>query len=149
MRFGLIGKTLGYSFSQKFFTERFAEWGLDYHYENYEVPTVSELAPLLAQSDCEGFNVTIPYKEQIIPLLAGLDPHAAAIGAVNTLLRKNGSWFGYNTDFIGFGTHLQEIFPKQWSRKALILGTGGAAKAIIYALQQLGFSTQSVSRKLS
>lgn len=147
MQYGLIGQSLAHSFSQQFFTERFAEWGLNHEYRNFELAEASEIEGLLAREDCQGFNVTIPYKESVLPYLTTLDAHAQAIGAVNTLVRSKDQWQGYNTDFLGFGSHLQEIFPDNWDRKALILGTGGAAKAVAYALSLLSFEFSLVSRK--
>ncbi len=205
-RFGLIGRAIGYSFSRGYFRNKFKALRLEHTYENFDIPSKEELPKILADSTVLGFNVTIPYKQHIIPYLDRLDKHAAAIGAVNTVKReKDGTLTGYNTDYIGFRDSLLEIYdqdhlqdvgtsafakmpaalktkvteqnlddPREisdqtstgnetdfveesaFSRKrtnanyrALILGTGGASKSVVYAFNQLKVSCQYISRKRS
>ncbi|WP_347157192.1 shikimate dehydrogenase family protein [Pontibacter chitinilyticus] len=148
-KFGLIGKKLGHSFSKKYFTEKFTREGIqDTQYELYELPEASELKQLLAQEpELVGLNVTVPYKEQVLPLLDELDEAAARIGAVNTIrISRNGRTKGFNTDYIGFKSTLEEFFPLEVRGEALVLGTGGAAKAVKAALDDLHIPYRSVSR---
>lgn len=148
--YGLIGYPLGHSFSKRYFTEFFAQHGLDAEYKNFELPHIEQLANVL---DTEpmlcGFNVTIPYKQQVFPFLDELDPAARTIGAVNVVkVTRNGGRLhlkGYNTDHIGFADAIRPLLRPHHTH-ALILGTGGASKAVHYALQQLGLVTQHVSR---
>ncbi|MCC9137038.1 shikimate dehydrogenase family protein [Pontibacter silvestris] len=147
-KFGLIGKKLGHSFSKKFFTEKFAKEDItDAQYELYELAEIDALKELLAQEpELMGLNVTVPYKEQVIPLLNELDEAAASVGAVNTIRISNGRTKGYNTDYIGFKESLEEFYPLEERIKALVLGTGGAAKAVWAALKALDISFTCVSR---
>lgn len=151
-RFGLIGYPLSHSFSEGYFTEKFARLGIAdrYVYETYPLAKITDFPALLqSKPDLRGLNVTIPYKEAVIPYLDALDPAAAEIGAVNTILVENGKLTGYNTDVIGFGESLQEFLAENGgpSQSALILGTGGAAKAVAWALAQAGVFYQYVSRR--
>ncbi|WP_266203955.1 shikimate dehydrogenase family protein [Pontibacter kalidii] len=148
-KFGLIGKKLGHSFSKKYFTEKYEREGItDAVYGLYELPGVQALPGLLQQEpELVGLNVTVPYKEQVIPLLDELDEAAAAIGAVNTIKISGGRTKGYNTDYIGFRNSLEEFYPEQERGQALVLGTGGAAKAVWAALDALGIPYLRVSRK--
>jgi shikimate dehydrogenase len=150
----LIGFPLGHSFSKGYFTEKFEKMGLsDTHvYEKFELENINDFPTLLkTQSpNLRGLNVTIPHKQNVIPFLDSVDEAALKIGAVNTIkIMEDGSTKGFNTDYWGFRWTLeqwadfQEIKPK----KSLVLGKGGAAKAIIQALQDLGLETQYVSRK--
>lgn len=147
--FGLIGYPLGHSFSQKFFTQKFQQEGINAIYELYPLLQIEEFPNLCKQTCPTGLNVTIPYKETIIPYLHELDHTAAEIGAVNVIkfTHHNGLAHlkGFNTDVIGF---MESIRPHltQDHKKALIFGTGGASKAIEYGLKQLGVETQLVSR---
>ena len=152
--YGLIGYPLGHSFSKGYFTEKFSTMELsDTHvYEKFELENINDFSVLLkSQSpDLKGLNVTIPHKQNIIPFLDFVDEAALKIGAVNTIkIMDDGSIKGFNTDYWGFRWTLekwgsfQEIKPK----KALVLGKGGAAKAIIQVLQDLGLETQYVSRR--
>ncbi|MEE3483191.1 MAG: shikimate dehydrogenase [Bacteroidales bacterium] len=147
--YGLIGKTLKHSFSKKFFTEKFSTENIDAQYELYELDTIEKFPQLISSVTLSGLNVTIPYKEQVIAYLDEVDPIAKAIGAVNTIqFKRKGNELklcGYNTDVIGFK---DSILPhlKPVHKKALILGTGGASKAIYYALNNLGIETLYVSR---
>lgn len=146
-KYGLLGKDISYSFSRGYFTEKFKDLGLTEHvYENYDIPEISEFKAVLAQNELKGLNVTIPYKEQVIPYLSELDPVAEKIGAVNTIQFKKNGLKGYNTDAYGFQKSL-EPFLQPHHTKALILGTGGASKAIRYVLQHLGIAHSYVSRR--
>ncbi|MAY83438.1 MAG: shikimate dehydrogenase [Flavobacteriales bacterium] len=148
-KFGLIGKSLAHSFSKNHFENKFRQEGLnDYQYDNYEIENTDELKSFLESTNCLGLNVTIPYKEDVITFLGDLDPVSSAIGAVNTLKKSdNGEIIGFNTDVIGFDHSLDtELDP---SKKALILGSGGASKAIIFALNNKGINCLSVSRSPS
>ncbi|MFD2246255.1 shikimate dehydrogenase family protein [Pontibacter ruber] len=145
-KFGLIGRKLGHSFSKRYFTEKFAREGItDAAYELYELEQIAQLPALLAKEPAlVGLNVTVPYKEEVIPLLDELDEAAARIGAVNTIRITNGRTVGYNTDYVGFKNSLEKFYPLK--HKALVLGTGGAAKAVTAALDALGISYTLVSR---
>lgn len=135
--YGLIGKKLGHSFSKKYFTQKFAESGLDARYELYELPDIEAFPGLLAQEPhLRGLNVTIPYKSAVIPYLDRLSPAAAAIGAVNTIKPVDGQYWGYNSDIHGFRTTLEAFLGGVRPRQAIVLGTGGAAKAVGYVLEQ-------------
>lgn len=148
--YGLIGYPLGHSFSRGYFTDFFANQGIDAEYKNFELSSI-ELLPTLLESEktlC-GFNVTIPYKQQIFPYLDELDEAAQAIGAVNVVkvIHKDGKRHlkGYNSDYIGFANSIRPLL-KPHHTHALILGTGGASKAVDYALRQLEMKTIFVSR---
>ena len=147
-KFGLVGKKLGHSFSKRYFTEKFAREGIaDAVYELYELPEIAGFPELLAREpELVGLNVTVPYKEAIIPYLHELDNSAARIGAVNTIKIEDGKTKGYNTDFIGFRDTLQQFYPAGAGAKALVLGTGGAAKAVWAALDELAIPYTSASR---
>nr|WP_299384238.1 shikimate dehydrogenase [Allomuricauda sp.] len=145
-RFGLLGRNIGYSFSQGYFTQKFLELGLtDYSYGNFDIPNIDLFEELISTNSLKGMNVTIPYKEQVIPFLAGMDPKAKAIGAVNTIKFGPQGPIGYNTDCYGFQMSL-EPYLKPHHSKALILGTGGASKAIRFVLDELGITHKYVSR---
>jgi shikimate dehydrogenase len=148
-RFGLVGKDISYSFSKGYFTEKFEQLGLSNHsYENFDLEEITAFKNINTQKDISGLNVTIPYKEAIIPYLDKLDGAAKAIGAVNTIkFTKDGS-IGYNTDAYGFKASLAPLL-KEYHKKALILGTGGASKAIAFVLMELGIEYQYVSRNPS
>ncbi|NQX85884.1 MAG: shikimate dehydrogenase [Flavobacteriaceae bacterium] len=151
VRFGLIGKNIAYSFSRRYFTQKFKDEGLDtYSYENFDIDDISQFIDILAtQKNIKGFNVTIPYKEAIMPYLHKLNKKAEAIGAVNTIrFTKKGTLVGYNTDYFGFKKSLEPLL-KSHHKNALILGTGGASKAIAYALKSLGIAYAFVSRQPS
>ncbi|ABG57300.1 shikimate dehydrogenase family protein [Cytophaga hutchinsonii] len=150
--YGLIGFRLSHSFSKKYFTEKFLKEGIeDCVYENFQLDTVKEFSALLrTDANLKGFNVTIPYKEEIIPFLNDLDAAAKEIGAVNVIkIQEDGTLIGYNSDYYGFKTSLETFIPKEVSHKALVLGTGGAAKAVVTALNHLGIPYQYVSRNKS
>jgi len=146
-KFGLIGFPLGHSFSKKYFTEKFSREGRsDCQFELYEFPQLPDFPALIQQEEAlVGLSVTIPYKEQIIPFLDSLDPACKRIGAVNCIRIREGKKVGFNTDYLGFKQSLQswlgDTIPS-----ALVLGTGGASKAVQQALRDLGVSFQLVSR---
>lgn len=147
--YGLIGYRLSHSFSKKYFNEKFAKENItDCVYENFPLETIQEFTSLLQTTpDLKGCNVTIPYKEEIIPFLNELDPAAKEIGAVNVVkILPDGKLMGYNSDYFGFKTSLEKFIPANQSLRALILGTGGAAKAVAVALKDLGIPYQYVSR---
>lgn len=147
MHFGLIGKSLIHSFSKNYFTDKFREAKLSHDYENCELESISEVPALLAQKDWRGFNVTIPYKEQILDYLDVLSPAVQSIGAANVILIHQQKLHAYNTDYLGFRKDLQEFLSAERPHKALVLGSGGASKAVVYALQQMGIDPQLVGRK--
>ena len=145
-RFGLVGKDISYSFSQTYFTKKFEQLHLKNHsYRNYDLQEISTLKQVIATENIEGLNVTIPYKELVIPLLKDLDKTAAEIGAVNTIKFTPNGLKGFNTDAYGFQKSL-EINLKASHKNALILGTGGASKAISYVLKKLRIPSKLVSR---
>lgn len=140
--FGIIGYPLHHSFSAKYFNEKFATEGIDAEYSLYPVQVESlksKVESLLYTLD--GFNVTLPYKQVIIPFLDRLDETAQAIGAVNVVHKR----VGYNTDCLGFMESMQPLL-RDYDRKALVLGTGGASKAVCYGLRKLGLTPTLVSR---
>lgn len=145
--FGLIGYPLDHSFSAKWFSERFAAAGIaDAEYRNFPLESIKELPRLLAaHENLEGFNVTIPYKEAIIPYLDSLSQDAAETGAVNCVVRNGKALTGYNTDWQGFRDSLQAFIGRSCPR-ALILGSGGSSKAIAYAMRTLEIEYLTVSR---
>ena len=150
--FGLIGYPLGHSFSKKFFTEKFEKENIHAQYDLYPLENIRQFTNLITSVELTGLNVTIPYKEQVIPFLDELDATAAEIGAVNVIKfsRKDGKLHlkGYNSDAIGFENAIRP-FLKSYHKQALILGTGGASKAVDYTLRKLGITTTFVSRKSS
>ncbi|QCX00536.1 shikimate dehydrogenase [Aggregatimonas sangjinii] len=146
-RYGLLGKDISYSFSKGYFAEKFEALGLKNHgYENFDIPKIEILVQLLKhEENLKGFNVTIPYKEAVLPYLSEIDTDAEKIGAVNTVQFTEQGLKGYNTDAYGFQRSL-EPFLKEQHTNALVLGTGGASKAILFVLKRLGIETTSVSR---
>lgn len=146
-KFGLLGKNIGYSFSKTFFSLKFENESLPHSYHNFDMPCIENFEEFITQNlDIKGMNVTTPYKEKIIPHLFNLDRDSKEIGAVNTIkFRKDGKLIGYNTDHYGFATALAEFLPIK-EKTALVLGTGGASKAIKYVLDAMGFRYHSVSR---
>jgi shikimate dehydrogenase len=148
--FGLIGYPLTHSFSKKFFTEKFEKEGLtDCKYELFSISTINELISVLDQHpDLYGLNVTIPYKEQVLSFLDDTDDVVKKIKACNCIIIKNGKLKGYNTDVEGFERSLKKQLQPH-HKKALILGTGGAAKAVEFVLQKLEIDFNYVSRKPS
>lgn len=149
IKFGIIGRNISYSFSRKYFLEKFKKLGLDnYQYSNFDIPEIEEFPFLLYHREDEfrGLNVTIPYKEAIIKYLDEVDPEAQKIGAVNTIkVTDDNQLIGYNTDVYGFQKSIEPLL-KSHHKKALILGTGGASKAIAYVFAKLNIAYQFVSR---
>ncbi|MBR4721590.1 MAG: shikimate dehydrogenase [Muribaculaceae bacterium] len=149
--FGLVGMPLSHSFSKSFFTKKFYDEGIDAQYLNFELPEVGLIADILASHpDLKGFNVTIPYKEQILPYLDDINKDAAEVGAVNVVkVSRDGTGLarlcGYNSDIVGFEQSLRPLL-KEWHHKALVLGTGGASKAVLFVLRKLGIEATLVSR---
>jgi len=144
--YGLIGFPLGHSFSAKFFAEKFEREGISAEYRNFAIPSIDELPAVLATPNLRGFNVTIPYKQAILPHLAAVSPQAEEIGAVNVVrVEKDGRLTGHNTDIIGFVRSIRPLL-QPWHRGALVLGTGGASKAVVVGLKALGLEPQLVSR---
>jgi shikimate dehydrogenase len=145
--FGLIGRQISYSFSKQYFTNKFKNEDLNCSYNNFDLKDIIEFPNILStHPKLKGLNVTIPYKEEIIPFLDKLSEYAQKIGAVNTIkIEKGGILTGYNTDYYGFKKSLQPHL-KPHHKKALILGTGGASKAVAFALEQLEIPYSFVSR---
>ena len=142
--YGLIGKNIDYSFSKEFFTNKFKKEKLDCTYINFDIKEIEDLKKIINGNDISGLNVTIPYKERIINYLDFVSPIAKEIGAVNTISFNNGVLSGYNTDYLGFYDSIKKEISQ--NTKALILGTGGASKAIAYALKLLNVEYLFVSR---
>ena len=150
--FGLLGKSLGHSFSKDYFTNKFSELNLNYSYQNIELDDISDIIPFVKENkNLKGFNVTVPYKEEIIPYLDYLDDTAKEVGAVNTVKVENGMLKGFNTDVIGFGKLLEETtrlqdYKTTSDERALILGSGGASKAVQYVLRKENIPYKIASR---
>ena len=149
-KYGLIGYPLGHSFSIGYHNQRFADEGINAKYLNFEIPSIDDLPAVLSQNpELKGLNVTIPYKEKVIPFLDYVSPEARAIGAVNVIRvehqGKKITLKGYNSDVIGFTQSIEPLL-ENYHKKALVLGTGGASKAISYGLKSLGLETVYVSR---
>ena len=150
-KFGLLGKDISYSFSKSYFKQKFEEESItDAIYQNFDIEDISAFPHIIKDNDhISGINVTIPYKQSVIPFLDKLHKKAKKIGAVNTIkITKKGKLIGYNTDCYGFQKSLKP-YLKLHHKKALILGTGGASKAIAYTLKTLGIKYTYVSRKAS
>ena len=146
--YGLIGKKISYSFSKSYFTNKFQKLDSEsnYTYENLDLNHISQFKNIVEQKKFNGFNVTIPYKEKIIDFLDSLDPNAEKIGAVNTInVCSKNQLKGYNTDYIGFIKSINPVINKT-HKKAILLGSGGASKAIIFGLNKLNISSIVVSR---
>lgn len=144
-QYGLLGFPLSHSFSKKNFTEKFEREGIDAIYENYSIEDIAEVKNIVTNTkNLKGLNVTIPHKEVIIPFLDKLDESASGVGAVNTIKVDKNGLTGYNTDTYGFENALKPLLKKQHN-KALILGTGGASKAIKYVLNKLNIEFISAS----
>lgn len=150
-KYGLIGFPLGHSFSISYFNEKFENEGINAKYVNYEIPTIDDLTEIIdTNPELRGLNVTIPYKEKVISYLDSISPEARAIGAVNVIKithkGKKAILKGFNSDVIGFTKSIEPML-EPCHKRALILGTGGASKAIHYGLKSLGLETQFVSRQ--
>ena len=151
--YGLLGYPLVHSFSQNYFNQKFESENIDAEYINFEIPDVGMLMEVVAEHEnLNGLNVTIPYKEQVIPFLDEIDPAASEVGAVNVIKFIRGKdglrLKGYNSDIIGFTDSIKSLL-KPHHQSALVLGTGGAAKAVSYSLRKLGLEVQLVSRRKS
>lgn len=149
-KYGLIGYPLGHSFSISYHNQRFADEGINAKYVNFEIPSIDELPEVLSSNpELKGLNVTIPYKEKVMEFLDYISPKARAVGAVNVIKviheGKNIILKGYNSDVIGFTESIEPML-EPCHKKALILGTGGASKAVNYGLRSLGLETVYVSR---
>ncbi len=145
-QYGLIGKTLGHSFSPAYFARKFEREGIKATYSAFELPRIAAFPALLEQyPNLRGLNVTVPYKKTVIPFLDELDAHAEAIGAVNCIAFAGGRLKGYNTDWTGFWQSLKSAF-NPLPAGALVLGSGGAAAAVCYALKQGRIPFKTVSR---
>jgi shikimate dehydrogenase len=143
--FGLIGNPLTHSFSEQYFTGKFANLQIEATYKLFELHSLEALHDIIAYRKLDGFNVTIPYKESILPYLDIIDPVAETIGAVNCVVIRNNKLLGYNTDAIGFLQTLPDSIKLQ-KPNALIFGNGGSSKAVQYALHACGISFQIISR---
>ena len=143
-KYGLIGKSLSHSFSKSYFSSFFIENNINASYDEFEIAQIDDVKTLF-NSPINGLNVTIPYKESIIPFLDDLSPEAKEIGAVNTIKILNGKSKGYNTDAFGFHQSIKPFITNQ-HEKAIILGTGGASKAVAYTLNNLGIDVFFISR---
>lgn len=153
--YGLIGYPLGHSFSMEYFNEKFEAENINAEYMNFEIDDIGKIKEVIAEHpNLCGLNVTIPYKEQVLPFLTSIDDGARAIGAVNVINITRGHndkglmLRGYNSDAIGFLKSI-EPFVREDRRKAMVLGTGGASKAVTYALNKLGVEVMHVSRRKS
>lgn len=147
-KFGLVGKKLDYSFSKSFFTDYFLKNQLGNNYENVEIANISEINTIFESEKFSGLNVTIPYKEEIIPYLDELSEEAQEIGAVNTIQFIDGKKIGHNTDSFGFRQSIKPFLDNRHER-AMILGTGGASKAIAHVLKNIGLNVIFISRNPS
>ncbi len=146
--FGLIGKNISYSFSKRFFSKKFIKLNIEKscEYMNFDINEIKDFKAITKNFNIHGLNVTIPYKEDIIKYLNEIDVHASNIGAVNTIkIDSKGSLKGFNTDYTGFMSSIKKNL-NDGHKKALILGTGGASKAIVYGLEKLQIQTTLVSR---
>ena len=146
-KFGLIGKNIDYSFSKKYFSEKFKKENLDCTYSNFDIENISLIESILQKNGISGYNVTIPYKQEIIKFLDEIDEVAKAIGAVNTIKKIDNKNIGFNTDSIGFEKSLIPLIENKKPDSALILGGGGASKAVKYVLKKIKINYSTVSRK--
>ena len=146
-KYGLIGKNIGFSFSKAFFTTKFSQENRTDTYLNFDIASIESLKDVIKSNETlKGLNITIPYKESVIPLLDRIDKEAKKIGAINTIkIHQDGSLVGYNTDHYGFAKALADFLPLK-EKSALILGTGGASKAVSYVLDAMNYKYQLVSR---
>ena len=153
--FGLLGKSLGHSFSKDYFTKKFSMLNLNHIYQNIELDNIADIIPFVKEhKNLKGFNVTVPYKEEIIPFLDDIDPVAKEVGAVNTVkIYEDGMLKGFNTDVIGFEELLKKTPRHQVTKspsvnEALILGSGGASKSVQYVLRKKNIPFRIASRGL-
>lgn len=146
MKFALIGHPVSHSFSAQYLNSRFANEGIDAHYELIDLPDIAHFEAIARSGKYNGFNVTIPHKRAIIPYLDALSPEAEAVGAVNVVEVREGKLIGHNTDIVGFRNTLEPLLKPNHSN-AVILGTGGASQAVQYVLNQLNIPFQLVTHK--
>lgn len=144
--YGLIGKALSHSFSANFFRVKFQNEGIDADYTLIEMEDISAIRDVVTERELSGFNVTIPYKESIIPYLDELSDEAKSVGAVNCVVVRNGRLIGYNTDIIGIEASFEWLDTDVTDTRALILGTGGASKAVQYVCRKRDLAYSIVSR---
>lgn len=144
-KFGLIGKSLSHSFSKTFFENYFSLNKIEASFDNYDFQNSENLKAFLSRKEVLGCSVTIPYKEQIIPFLDDLAEEAKEVGAVNCIKLENNRWVGYNTDVFGFKQSIKPFLTNK-HEKALVIGTGGAAKAVAYVLKEIGIEVLYISR---
>lgn len=146
-QFGLIGKTLSHSFSRSYFQKKFEELKLkDYSYDLFELDRIQDIKSLLLNKNLKGLNVTVPYKQEVIPYLDELDDSAKKVGAVNVIKIINDRCIGYNSDYFGFKISLVNWLPSHQRFEALVLGSGGASKAVTAALADLDIKYTVASR---
>lgn len=143
--YGLIGKSLGHSFSKEYFSEKFKSEGINATYTNYELDNIQEIQNVFQEENLKGLNVTIPYKSEVMAYLDEIDDVARKIGAVNTIAFRDEKKIGYNTDAHGFQQSIKP-FLRNVHERALILGTGGASKAVTYVLEGLGIDIAFLTR---
>ncbi len=144
-KFGLLGKSLEHSFSPKYFLHKFQSLQVPHTYEKIELDDLKDIRNIIKEKSLNGFNVTIPYKEEIISYLDELTPEAQAVGAVNCVVIENNYWIGHNTDIGGFEKSILPFLENHYPR-ALIVGTGGASKAIAYVLESKGIGVFYLTR---
>jgi shikimate dehydrogenase len=145
-RYGLIGESLKHSFSKSYFEDKYHRESIkDTSYQNFPLEKIEDIKLLIKETNLSGLNVTIPYKTSVIPFLDLLSPEAKKIGAVNAIQFSSGKLIGHNTDHIGFHNSIKPFLENTMER-ALILGTGGASKAVVYALEKIGIKCLCVSR---
>ena len=143
--YGLVGNSLAHSFSKSYFTNKFKQLNLNAHYKNFEIDTVEEIKSIFKTPHLKGLNVTIPFKQSVIPFIDEIDDVANEVGAVNTIQIIDGKTKGFNTDVFGFKQMIKPFF-KSHHHRAIILGTGGASKAVAYVLEELGCDPIFISR---
>ncbi len=146
MYFGLIGKSLKHSFSQNYFTHKFTSLNLPFSYHLYELENLESIHELLNRANLKGLNVTIPYKTDVLRYVNKVSPEVQQIGAANVLCRENNLWVAYNTDTIGFQKSLFRFLPQQKSFQAIVLGNGGASKAVTYVLEEMNIPYVVIAR---
>ena len=147
--YGLLGKNIDYSFSKNFFSKKFKNENINCKYLNFDIQNISEFKSIISDKNISGLNVTIPYKEDVIKYVDKISSDAKSIGAVNTIKISNEKLTGYNTDHIGFSKSIEKINGFKNIESALILGSGGASKAVQFALEKMNIKYTIVSRSNS
>ena len=147
--YGLLGKNIDYSFSKNFFSKKFKNENINCKYLNFDIQNISEFKSIISDKNISGLNVTIPYKEDVIKYIDKISSDAKSIGAVNTIKISNDKLTGYNTDHIGFSKSIEKIDGFKNIESALILGSGGASKAVQFALKKMNIKYTIVSRSNS